>query len=272
MPASLLVLTDFSPAATRALRYADTLAGAIGARLVLLHVRRDSLLDPALLTGQLPHRSEASTDAALTRAVRDLTVPVVTETGHGQVAGAVAVALGRHPGAVLVLGRPEEESIPDELISTTALDLLRADDPAPMLVVPLHSPPAAPPHRVLLAVDAEPFTLHESRGVVRHFFSALHARLTVGHVSPKADETATATAVDAVSQLSLVADLHQLHTVNLINPVAADGILQAAATGHFDLIVLIARPRSFLGDLFHRSVTAEVLLHSPLPVLVLPAR
>ena len=37
------------------------------------------------------------------------------------------------------------------------------------------------------------------------------------------------------------------------------------------LTALIARPRSFLSRLFHRSVTAQVLLHSAIPVLVLPA-
>lgn len=271
MPSSLLVLTDFSPSADHALRYANNLAWALDAQLVLLHVRRDSLLDPALLTGQLSIRSQTAIDSALTRVSRDLTVPFVTETGHGQVASAVVDALIRHPAALLVVGRPEEESIPDELISTTALDLLRATS-QPMLVVPHHPPTAALPHRILLAIDAEPFTLNESNEAVRHFFSAPSTQLTVIHISPDAGEAATSAAFEAITHLSLIADLPQLQTSTLVNPVPADGILQAAATGKFDLIVLIARPRSFLGELFHHSVTAEMLLHSPLPVLVLPAR
>ncbi len=168
---SLLVLTDFNPAAHRALMYANSLAGAIDAHLVLLHVRRDSLLDPALFTGQLSHRSQRAVDTALARAVRDLTVPVVTETGHGQIAAAVADALTHHPSALIVLGRPDEESIPDELITAAALDLLRAD-PHTMLIVPHEAPATNPPHRVLLAIDAEPFTLAESNEVVRHFLAA----------------------------------------------------------------------------------------------------
>ncbi len=92
------------------------------------------------------------------------------------------------------------------------------------------------------------------------------------HVSSVADEAAASAAFDPIMQLSLLADLHLVETSHLVNPVAADGILEAAATGKFDLIVLIARPRSFLGELFHHSVTAEVLLHCRLPVLVLPAQ
>jgi nucleotide-binding universal stress UspA family protein len=37
-------------------------------------------------------------------------------------------------------------------------------------------------------------------------------------------------------------------------------------------VVLIARRRSFMGSLFHHSVTAQVLLLSKIPVLVLPAQ
>ncbi|OGX85219.1 hypothetical protein BEN47_02555 [Hymenobacter lapidarius] len=37
-------------------------------------------------------------------------------------------------------------------------------------------------------------------------------------------------------------------------------VLRAVAEEQPDLLILIARPRSFLGRLFHRSVTAQVLL------------
>ena len=50
------------------------------------------------------------------------------------------------------------------------------------------------------------------------------------------------------------------------------GIIQTLEDTRADSLVLIARPRSFMGALFHHSVTAEVLMHSSLPVLVLPAR
>jgi nucleotide-binding universal stress UspA family protein len=51
----------------------------------------------------------------------------------------------------------------------------------------------------------------------------------------------------------------------------APGVLQAVADTQADLLVLIARPRSFWSGLFHRSVTAAVLRRSTVPVLLLPA-
>ena len=37
-----------------------------------------------------------------------------------------------------------------------------------------------------------------------------------------------------------------------------------------DAVVVLARQRSFMSDLFHRSVTARLLERCPVPVLVLP--
>jgi hypothetical protein len=58
MAPSMLLLTDFFRAADHALDYATSPAAPLGARLVLLYVRRDSLLDPDRLTGELPNLNQ----------------------------------------------------------------------------------------------------------------------------------------------------------------------------------------------------------------------
>ena len=272
MALSLLVLTDFFQPADHALAYADGLAQAIGARLVLLHVRRDALLDPEHLTGRVDTFGQETIDLALNNLLEELTAPATAEVGHGQVADAVAAALARHQPALVVLGHRDTSSMADELVSTAALDILRTA-PQPMLVVPVGTRPAVP-RRLLLALDAEVFSLGGHTGLVRHFFDALPAELTVLHVgSDRESATAgTATAVAAIERTGLALDLGGgLPTRSLVHATPAGGILEAATSGEFDAVVLVARPRSFLGALFHHSVTAHVLLHSPLPVLVLPA-
>ena len=71
MTPSLLILTDFFRAANGALDYATHLAGPLGARLVLLHVRRDSVLDPEMFTGELSDLSQEATALALSRVADD---------------------------------------------------------------------------------------------------------------------------------------------------------------------------------------------------------
>ena len=135
------------------------------------------------------------------------------------------------------------------------------------------SPAVLPaPHRVLLAVDGEPFTLGPYAGTVRHLLDALPAALTVLHVRPpgSADELPSQ-ALESVQRTGLADDLAELsHHRSVSAPHPAGGILRVAGSAEFDLVALIARPRSFLGRLFHHSVTAQVLLHSPIPVLILP--
>jgi nucleotide-binding universal stress UspA family protein len=52
---------------------------------------------------------------------------------------------------------------------------------------------------------------------------------------------------------------------------ASDGILQACTDHRADMLVLIARQHSLLGSMFHRSVTAQVIERSRVPVLLLPS-
>lgn len=272
MALSLLVLTNFFQPADHALAYADALAGALGARLVLLHVRRDSLLDPEHLSGRVDTLNQETINLALASLTQRLATPATAEAAHGRMAEAVAAALARHQPALVVLGRRDTDNTPEELVSTAALDILRTA-PQPMLVVPMGAAPTVP-HRLLLALDAEPFSLGPHADLVRHLFSALPAALTVLHVAPDQGSAATGTAaaVEALERTGLALDLSGgLASRTLVHASPAGGILEAAATGKFDAVVLVARPRSFLGALFHRSVTAHVLLHSSLPVLVLPA-
>ncbi|WP_210521181.1 universal stress protein [Hymenobacter terricola] len=272
MALSLLVLTDFTQPADHALAYADRLAGAVGARLVLLHVRRDAILDPEQLSGTLAGLDTEAIRLAFASLERGLTAPAVAEAGHGLVAEAVARAVRQHQPTLIVLGRTEAGNTPDELLTPLALALLRTI-PHPLLVVP-ESPATPPaPRRVLLAVDGEPFTLGPYTGAVRRLLDALPAALTVLHVLPPGSaEELPRQALESVQRTGLADDLTELTRHRRVSaPHPAEGILRVAGSAEFDLVALIARPRSFLGRLFHHSVTAQVLLHSPIPVLMLPA-
>jgi nucleotide-binding universal stress UspA family protein len=273
MDLTLLILTDFFQAADRALAYATGLAGPLGARQVLLHVRRDSVLDPEIFSGRLSNHSQSVVDLALHSLVSKLPGTATAEVGHGRVAAAVAEAVRRHQPALVVLGRPDTEYTPDELVSTTALDLLRAA-PAPMLVVPNTIAATHPPRRVLLAVDAEEFSLGPHTRAMRHLLNGLHAEVTVLHITPKENpEEPQAALLKIVRRLDLTSDLAApVRILSRQASDAAEAIISAAQPANFDMVMVVARPRSYFSDLFHRSVTAQVLLHSAVPVLVLPTQ
>jgi nucleotide-binding universal stress UspA family protein len=272
MALSLLVLTDFYEPSNHALVYADRLAVAIGGRLVLLHVRHGFTPESEQLTGTLVGIDNEAIRLAFTGLERWLNAPAVAEIGYGPITEAVGRAIERYHPTLIVLSRNNAGYASDEVLTHLALALLHTIS-YPMLMVPDLPAPVPTPRRVLLAVDGEPFRLGAYAGEVRNLLDALPAAVTVLHVMPPGHvEDYPDQPLEWVRSTGLTSNLAPLtryHGVSAPHP--AEGILRVAATPDFDLVALVARPRSFLGHLFHRSVTAQVLLHSPVPVLVLPA-
>ncbi len=279
MDTSLLVLTDFTQPAHQALEYAAQLAEPLGGRIVLLHVQRDAFFDPGRFTRSTPALTPEALNEAFQTLARSLSVPVVAEVGRGRVAVAVAEAAGRHRPALVILGREEAYDIPDELISTTCLDLLR-QLPYPMLVVPHRTPTFPLPQRVVLCADAEPFALAATTtNTVARLLRRLPAPLTVRHIVPVAMPPSSAQAAPLDATAATVALVHragfspdQPITERVVSDDVVEGILTVAPGFETDLLVVIARPRSFWGELFAASVTAQIIRRSRLPLLVLPAQ
>jgi len=271
MAAPFLVLTDFTPAADQALRYAAALAAPVHASLIVLHIRRETLLDPDAFNGSIRHLSEGEVAASLQERTQPLGVPVTVESAVEGVEAAVADAVRRHAPSVVVLGKPDTETTPDELVSSTSLKLLRATR-TPLLVVPVGSQATVPPHAITLASDNSAINLKTQSEGIRQLLVHLQPRLTVAHVAePENSDTCTA-ALDAVRASGMLAGIEtRIHTHGVRHRRVPEGILQAATETHADLLVLVARRRSFLGQLFNRSVTSQVILHGHLPMLLLPA-
>ncbi|RSK33913.1 universal stress protein [Hymenobacter metallilatus] len=271
MAAPFLVLTDFTPAADQALRYAAALAAPVQAPLVLLHIRRETLLDPDAFNGSIRHLSEGEVAAALQERVQPLGVPVVVESAVEGVEAAVTDAVRRHAPSVLILGKPDTETTPDELVTSTSLKLLRATR-TPLLVVPIGTQAVVPPHSITIAADNSSISLKTQSEGMRDLLMQLKPRLTVSHVAEPEDSDTCTAALDAVASSGLVTGIEtRIHSHGVRHRRIPEGILQAAQETHADLLVLVARRRSFLGQLFNRSVTSQVVLHGHLPMLLLPA-
>ena len=127
--------------------------------------------------------------------------------------------------------------------------------------------------RVLVAVDGESFGLAAASRNLGGLLGSWAAAYTVAHIDRYSALLGTsgqqARADVRASKLLPPAMPLALYKVSGAAPAA--GILQAIADTRADMLVLIARPRSFWSEVFHRSVTAAVLRHCPVPVLLLPA-
>ncbi|WBO86009.1 universal stress protein [Hymenobacter yonginensis] len=271
-PPSLLVLTNLAAPAEQAARYAGLLGAPLHARLVLLHLYHNPVLDPELVTVTTTqaYRSQAETSVALHQLADRLSAPASVEVSVWSAPEAVDEAVRRHQPLLLAMGLSAEQDTLDHLLHNQALPVLRATH-RPLLLVPAAASAEVPPRRVVLAVDAEEFTPNAATRAVAPLLARWGADFTVVHVAPTAEREAFAgqRALGAVrlSGLLPAATAPVLYESKLMPP--ATGILQALDDMQADLLVLMARPRSFVGR-FHRSVTAQVLRGSRVPVLLLP--
>lgn len=264
---SLIVLTNFFPAARRAIRYAAELAAPLGAQLVLLHVREVSVL-----TGELLYPASEARDGELLLAVQALAdevrVPTTTELVDDLQLRTAAELARRYAPAVFVLGQAAEPNATGE-VAAAVLDVLRSGE-FPLLIVPEAYPGPVPPAQVLVAADGEPFTLRHP-AAARQLLAQLEPHLTVVTVAAIEDDDACVGARQQVRASGLAGAVSGLAVEAVAHSSPVAGLLRAVGQKQAQLLVLMARRRSFLSAMFHRSVTSRLLGVCPVPMLLLPA-
>ena len=272
MTPSIVVLTDFFAVSNRALSYAAGLAVPLKASLLLLHTRHNELLAPEELATRHTAAGEVRTLHALEKLAAEQPVATAVDISNFSLAEAVQEVVRQRPPLLVVLGRAGAEPAPEGLVTDTAMDLLR-HTPYPLLVIPPAGWDAFPPRRLLLAVDGEPFNLVEYRDVLGQLLHAAQGTLSLVQVMAEGATPPSAAAVlDTVRSNDLVNELADDALHQVYQNTVVGGILQEAAGQQADMLVVIARRHSLLGGLFHRSVTAQLLRESAIPVLVLPAQ
>ncbi len=186
-------------------------------------------------------------------------------------ADAVQEAIARYHPLLLALSLSPEQDVLDYLLRNHVLPVLRATH-RPLLLVPETSRPTGLPRRVLVAVDGEYFALNATALALAPLLASWEAAFSVVHVRPASGGAERPGDYEQLGgplrALLPTAGPLALHDDAGSSPAA--GLLRALAETQADLLILIARPRSFLGRLFHRSVTAQVLRGCPVPVLLLP--
>ena len=271
MTPSIIILTDFFAVSNRALSYAAGLAVPLKASLLLLHARHDELLAPAAFASRHTTDGELKTAYALEKLAAAQPVATDVDISSFSLAEALQEVVGQRPPLLVVLGRAGAEPAPEDLVTATAMDLLR-HTPYPLLVIPPAGWDAFPPRRLLLAVDGAPFSLVEYRDVLNQLLHATHGTLSLVQVTDNGATPPSAAAVlDTVRTNDFVSELAENSLRQVYQNTIVGGILQEAAGQQADMLVVIARRHSLLGGLFHRSVTAQLLRESAIPVLVLPA-
>ena len=121
-------------------------------------------------------------------------------------------------------------------------------------------------------MDGEPFILRQHQDVVRQLLQVAGGTLAVVRVVDDSHaRLGTETILQTVAANDLTDELPPSQLYEVYNRSIVDGVLAEATRQGADLLVVVARHHSLLGSLFHRSVTAQLIERSAIPMLVLPA-
>ncbi len=273
MPLTLIVFAGFYPTARHTVLYGNNLTEALHGKLVLLHVKRASMADPYELMAESFRREELGreieTAAALYRLAEELHTQPTVEVATDLLPVVAQDLAARYRPALFVLSQPDRARA-DISVANDCAELLRAGH-FPLLVVPPTAPADQPPRRILIAADREPFALATETDVLRQLLALPGAELVIAHVSSGVeDDEGCSAALRAVQLSGLVKGLATPELRGYENNDYAAGLLAAVQDTHADLVIVLARERSYLSALFHHSVTGRLLAECPVPVLVLP--
>ncbi|MBC6605893.1 universal stress protein [Hymenobacter sp. BT188] len=271
MQPTFVVLTDMSAAAEVALTYTTRLAQLIHGRMVLLHVYLDPMLAPeaAAMASPITVTSRKETMAYMVQRAQELPVPAEAEIVLDMLSPALADVVKRHKPVLLAFGREEPFNLLDRMMGNWALPFLQQAQ-HPLLVVPEVWKDTDLPQRVLVATDDKAFWLSAPSLALTELMASLKPTTTVVHVAEEAGPSRADVGLASASRTGMFGHLTDNSLYEVCEEAPADGILHAAAELQAQLIVMLARPHTFLGGLFHHSVTADILRRSPVPVLVLP--
>ena len=273
MSLTLIVFAGFYQSARHTVQYANTLTQALRGKLVLLHVNRASMFDPYATVPEHYRQEELArqteTAAALHRMAEELSARPTVEVATDLLPEIAQDQAARHQPALFVLSPPYQPHENAASVATGCADLLRGGH-HPLLVVPTATPTEQPPRRILIAADRDAFALTPASLALHPLFALPGVELIVAHVSDGEDDAGCSAALHAVQVSGLVKGLATPELRGYEHDNYAEGVLVAVEDTQADLVVVLARQRSYLGELFHRSVTAQLLERCPVPVLVLP--
>lgn len=273
---NLVVLTNFSTAADKALEYAAALARQLGAKIHLIHFWEHYILDANYFVkvpvssayfDNVPVASRKEHEEALQKRCARFgqDVEIAPHFIVGSTLDKLPELLKQLPGSLVIIGKCYTEDIPDEMVDSISIHLLSVKN-SPFLIVPEKRDQFTLPNRIALALDGK--EINQSGVVLKTIMKALKAELSIIHIASHSGETVPDKLVQVAEKfLGLVNPKIEIEAATA-SPVV-NSIQKYCKQNQKNLLVLIHRKHSFLQSLFHEGTTGIFIRHPSIPLLIL---
>ncbi|MGZ8557450.1 MAG: universal stress protein [Chitinophagaceae bacterium] len=269
---TVIVLTDFSPAALNATNYAADMALAIKATILLLHVYQLplSVSDTPIVLLSVEEMKETA-ETKLARLKKDLehitsdALEINTEARLGNLSDEAEDCCKKIEPFAVVMGTKGHTAVERALFGSNAITIIKHLS-YPVICVPTGKEYGTGIKKIGFACDfrevKETTPVAAIKTIVQEFQSELHV-LNVDHDNQKfkADTPQQSVLIHNVLE-ELNPKYHYLENRDI-----EDGINEFAETNNLDLVITIPKKHKLLEGLFKKSSTKQLVFQSHVPVM-----
>lgn len=267
---TIIVPTDYSPAATNAVNYAADMALAIKADLLLVHIYQIPIsvaeIPLALVSVEDMQKTEDERIALLKADVEHITsgkINISTEARLGSIIDELENISGKTEPFAIVMGTTGLSAIERTLFGSTTLSVIKHLT-WPVICVPKGKEYGEGIKKIGFACDLQDVEDTTPFEQISHFVKELNAELHILNVEqhePKSDlPEQTAILGTAISTMN-----PQFHFID--HKDIEEGINEFAEENNLDLVIAIPKKHKLLEKLFKPSSTKQLVFESHIPVM-----
>jgi nucleotide-binding universal stress UspA family protein len=269
---TIIVPTDFSPAATNALHYGIEMAKALQASIVLFHAYQVPVSysdTPILLVSvaELQKSAEEQIDKLKTE-VEHMTsgaIKVYTETHMGNTVDELEEYCKKINPFAVVMGAKGHSGLDKVLFGSTTLTAIRHLS-WPVVCIPPGKKYGNGIKKIGFACDFKEVVKTTPAGFIKNFVTAFNAELHVLNVDHNDRHFTPSTPEQSALLHTLLEDAKPVYHF-IEHKDVEDGIKYFAEKNNIDLLIAIPKKHKLLEGMFKTSSTRQLVFQSHIPVL-----
>ena len=267
---TILVTTDFSEASKNAAIYATQMARDIGAGIILLHANipvESFNQSPVVVKSQRAVNSaESQLEAVKTNmeAYSNGEVDIQMELMIGEFFTMMYNYCKEINPYLVIMGSQGTTTTERFLMGSNSVHAMR-NLPFPLLTIPSGCA-YSPIKKIALASDFSN-TISIPMDIIKKFRTDFNSSLHVIHVGKNKDLNPDIILNSDVMQEQLKASNAEYHFINQDD--TEEAIINFTETNQIDILIVIPKQYGFFEQLFHKSMSKQLVLNSKVPVMVI---
>jgi nucleotide-binding universal stress UspA family protein len=273
---TIIIPTDFSPAAYNAAHYAIGLAAQVGSTRIILYHAYELIVPipdvPTSIPMVAPDELKSASMEGLEHMKRELTpllpqgAVLESRAENHLLAANIDDFCKEQMADLIVMGTEGGSQLEEILVGSNTVDVAKHTS-CPVIIVPRDAV-FSPVKKIVFACDFKKVEESTPIGPLKQLLKTFNAELHVLNIDHSGKGLAGETPMESLLLDTLLEGYHPIyHFVDHENVV--QGIIEFAEKEQADLILVVPRRHGLFEGLFKRSRTTQLAFHSHIPLLAI---